>query len=71
MRGIVSWTSGAGTCSSGIGAPMKRFRQGRASQRAIRTERAVRAESVAMPVFAYMLRYSFESSTNANRPRTT
>ena len=38
---------------------------GLASSRAIRTDRAVRAESVAMPVFAYIWRYSFEIRTNA------
>jgi hypothetical protein len=41
----------------------------RASQRAQRAERAVRALSVAMPVLAYIWRYSFERSKNATLPR--
>ena len=42
---------------------------GAREHRARRAERATRALSVAMPVFAYICRYSFEISTNARRAR--
>ena len=38
-----------------------------ASSRARLADRATRALSVAMPVFAYICRYSFDSSTKASR----
>ena len=43
-----------GTCRSGIGRATNTRRQGFASIRAIRSERAWRALSVAIPVFAYI-----------------
>ena len=46
---------------------MKSRRQGFAIQRAQCAERPTRALSVAMPVLAYICRYSFEISTNASR----
>lgn len=46
----------AGTWRSGIGRAANSRRHGRAINRAMRTERVVRAESVAMPVFAYICR---------------
>jgi hypothetical protein len=42
----------------------------RGIHRARRTERATRVLLVAMPVFAYICRYSFEISTNARRERS-
>ena len=59
---------GMGTSRCGIGAPAKSRRHGRASKRAMRADRVCRAESVAIPVLAYICRYSFEMSTNASRP---
>jgi hypothetical protein len=41
-----------------------------AIRRAQRFARLTRALSVAMPVFAYICRYSFEISTKANRARS-
>ena len=60
----------AGAARSGIGAAMNSRRAAFASQRARRTERATRALSVAIPVLAYICRYSFDNSTNAKRPRS-
>jgi hypothetical protein len=60
-------TSGGGTVRFGIGGAVKSARHGRKRRRAMVTERACRAESVAMPVLAYICRYSFEISTNAIR----
>ena len=59
-----------GSASSGIGAATKRRLATRASQRARRTERDTRALSVAIPVFAYICRYNFESNTKATRARS-
>ena len=50
-----------------MGAAVKNRRHAFAVSRATFTERSCRAESVAMPVFAYIWRYSFEMSTNARR----
>jgi hypothetical protein len=50
-----------------MGAAMNRRRQKAASQRAFFADRDTRALSVAIPVFAYIWRYSLEISTNANR----
>ena len=44
-----------------------RRRAGFASHRAIRLALACRALSVAMPVFAYICRYSFETNMNMRR----
>ena len=59
-----------GSARSGIGAATKKRRTARASQRARRTERDTRALSVAMPVFAYICRYSFEINTKTSRARS-
>ena len=56
-----------GTCRSGIGRAAKSFCKGLAIIRAQVAERLMRALSVAMPVLAYIWRYSFEISTNAIR----
>jgi hypothetical protein len=56
-----------GFCSSGIGLAWKRRKQGFASHRTRRADRATRALSVAMPVLAYIWRYSFEMNKNAKR----
>ena len=48
---------------------MKRPRQGRAIQRAHALALLLRALSVAMPVLAYICRYSFEIRMNASRDR--
>ena len=56
--------------ASGIGAARKRRRQPRPRRFAHRVERATRALSVAIPVFAYICRYNFEISTKANRARS-
>ena len=45
-----------GTSSSGMGSATNNRRHGAASQRAHRADRAWRALSVAMPVFAYICR---------------
>ena len=58
--------SGAGIGRSGIGFAVNRRRQGPAIRRAHRLARFTRALSVAMPVFAYICRYSFEISTKAD-----
>src|SRR4051812_2344559 len=52
---------------SGRGRAANRTRHGSAIQRAQRTERFTRALSVAMPVLAYIWRYSFEMNRNASR----
>src|SRR5690606_9449627 len=59
-----------GTGRSGIGLATNRRRASLASRRARCCERATRALSVAMPVFAYIWRYSFEMSTKAARARS-
>lgn len=53
-----------------MGGAEKSRRHGFAIQRAHRADRATRALSVAMPVLAYICRYSFEIKTNASRPRS-
>ena len=47
--------------------PAKIFCSGLAYKRAQLADRLIRALSVAMPVLAYICRYSFESSMNATR----
>ena len=51
----------------GIAGPTNSRRHQGAIHRANDTERAWRAESVAMPVFAYICLYNFEMSTKARR----
>src|SRR5437016_11504110 len=58
---------GLTNCNSGIGFPMNRLRQGRASHRAHRVALLLRALSVAMPVLAYICRYSLEMKMKARR----
>ncbi len=58
-----------GTCRCGIGFAWNSFRQGTAIQRAQLFAFFRRALSVAIPVFAYICRYSFETNTNASRAR--
>ena len=58
---------GAGIVSSGIGAAMNNRRAASPIHLAYRADRATRALSVAIPVFAYIWRYSLEISTNATR----
>ena len=58
---------GAGIGRSGIGAAVNKWRLGLAMSRAQRFARLTRALSVAMPVLAYICRYSFESRTNPIR----
>jgi hypothetical protein len=53
-----------------MSGPANSRRQGRASQRAQRVDQATRALSVAIPVSAYILRYSFEISRKAKRAPT-
>ena len=55
---------------AGNGRATNRRRHGLAISRAQRLARLTRALSVAMPVFAYICRYSFEISTNASRARS-
>src|SRR5690606_16559808 len=55
--------------SVGNGRATNRRRHGLAIRRAQRFARLTRALSVAMPVFAYICRYSFEISTKASRAR--
>lgn len=57
----------AGTCRCGMGRPANSFWQGLASHRAQSADHATRALSVAMPVSAYILRYSFEIKRKARR----
>ena len=52
------------------GRAMNSRRHGRAMTRAHRLARLTRALSVAMPVFAYICRYSFEIRTKASRARS-
>ena len=56
----------SGAVSSGIGGATN-SRRVAAISRAHCAERETRALSVAMPVLAYICRYSFEISTNASR----
>jgi hypothetical protein len=56
--------------SAGSGRATNKRRHGRAIRRAQRFARLTRALSVAIPVFAYICRYSFEISTKANRARS-
>jgi hypothetical protein len=56
-----------GTARSGIGFAVNNRRHGFAIHRAQFADRPTRALSVAMPVLAYICRYSFEMSTNASR----
>src|SRR5262245_56427608 len=56
-----------GTSSSGISGPANSRRHGAAITRAHRADRLTRALSVAIPVLAYICRYSFEMRTNARR----
>src|SRR5437867_3632951 len=56
-----------GTSRSGMGGAANRRTNGLAIHRAQCAERLMRALSVAIPVFAYIWRYSFETSTNATR----
>ena len=53
--------------AAGIGEAVKRWRLGLAMSRAHRFARLTRALSVAMPVLAYICRYSFETRTNPIR----
>src|SRR5690606_6738566 len=53
--------------SPGSGRATNRRRHGLAISRAQRFARLTRALSVAMPVLAYICRYSFEISTKASR----
>src|SRR5690349_22227846 len=66
-RGLVGTIAPPGICNSGMGRARKSPRQARPSQRAHRAERCTRALSVAMPVFAYICRYIFDTRTNAMR----
>ena len=50
-----------------MGRATNNIRHGFANQRAQRTERVTRALSIAIPVFAYICRYSFEISRKAKR----
>ena len=52
---------------TGIGVVTNNFRHGFASRRAHCAERVARALSVAMPVLAYIWRYSFEHNTKPMR----
>jgi hypothetical protein len=54
----------------GNGRATNKRRHGFAIRRAQRFARLTRALSVAIPVFAYICRYSFEISTKANRARS-
>lgn len=58
-----------GARRSGIGFAWNSFRHGTAIHRAHEFARFRRALSVAIPVFAYICRYSFETNTNARRAR--
>src|SRR5262249_8749038 len=63
-------SSDAGIAKSGIGFPINNRRHAWPIQRAHRADRCTRALSVAIPVFAYIWRYSFEINTKARRART-
>jgi hypothetical protein len=52
-----------------MGRVLKSLRHGIASQRASRLARLRRALSVAIPVVAYICRYSFEMNRKARRER--
>src|SRR5258705_13832927 len=71
----MTWNKSCGTafargiCSSGMGLAWKSLRQGTASQRAQELARFCRALSVAIPVLAYIWRYSLEIKTKARRAR--
>jgi len=54
----------------GNGRATNKRRHGLAIRRAHRFARFTRALSVAIPVFAYICRYSFEINTKANRARS-
>src|SRR5262245_25216014 len=69
MRLVVTAGARRGSRSSGIGSDAKRCRANRASHRAQDADRWTRALSVAIPVFAYIWRYIFETITNARRAR--
>src|SRR5947207_687519 len=71
---VISWLHSAGglpigTCNSGMGPATNRRRQGLASHRAQAPALFLRALSVAMPVLAYICRYSLEMKMNASRAR--
>src|SRR5215475_12173882 len=67
---LVAGSSGSpGNARSGIGFPRNSRRHAWPIHRAHRAERCTRALSVAMPVFAYICRYSLEINTNAIRAR--
>ena len=57
----------APTSKCGIGFAWNRRRQGFANHVANLVARVLRALSVAMPVFAYICRYSFEMKTKMSR----
>ena len=59
-----------GMGNSGIGFAENSRRHGFAIQRAQLAERPTRALSVAIPVLAYICRYSFEINRNATRARS-
>ena len=59
------WRQGVGAALVDVAVHEAR-RQGLAMSRAQRAERPTRALSVAMPVLAYICRYSFEISRNAS-----
>jgi len=56
-----------GTRSSGIGCALNNRWHGFANKRAMVVARLLRALSVAIPVFAYICRYSFEIKIRASR----
>ena len=58
-----------GTCNSGIALVRNNRRHGIARSRAHEVARFRRALSVAIPVLAYICRYSFEMKRNARRVR--
>jgi hypothetical protein len=60
-------SDGTGHSRSGIGAPLNKRRQGFAIHLAQLEARLCRALSVAMPVLAYICRYSFETKMKAKR----
>ena len=61
--GAAGWS---GIWSCGIGVVRNNRRVSSPSQRAHRVERATRALSVAIPVLAYICRYSRDTSTKAS-----
>ena len=60
-------TDCSGTWRCGIGVVRNRRRVASPSQRAHHVDRATRALSVAIPVLAYICRYSRDTSTKASR----